>query len=122
MRSSRFIGHGRSVSASGELADAFLVAASSGDLTDPLGMVTISLDGQSGQIGLFAVREDARGRGLGAMLLRAGPPLDARPRGSLCDGRDPARQRRRLPGLRAPGYRLKELRNFYHFWLREGHP
>jgi GNAT superfamily N-acetyltransferase len=58
-------------SALGELADALLVAAPPGEEADPLGIVTIALDGQAAQIGLIAVREDARGGGVGSMLIRA---------------------------------------------------
>jgi dTDP-4-amino-4,6-dideoxy-D-galactose acyltransferase len=106
-------------SASGNLADALLVAAFPGDPADPLGMVTISQDGESGQIGLIAVREDARGRGMGALLIRAAH------RWMLDHGARRARVVTQFDNGAAcriyerAGYRLSELRNFYHFWLHE---
>jgi len=106
-------------SANGELADAVLVAAAPGEEADPLGMVTVALDGQTGQIGLIAVRDDARGRGVGSMLIRAAHRwmLGHRARRATVVTQLDNGAACRL--YERSGYRLADLRNFYHFWPRE---
>lgn len=103
-------------SALGELADALLFAAAPEPEIPPLGMVTIALDGPVGQIGLIAVRDEARGRGIGSMLMAAAH------RWMLEHGARRATVVTQLDNEAAwrlyerSGYRLADLRNFYHFW------
>jgi dTDP-4-amino-4,6-dideoxy-D-galactose acyltransferase len=109
-------------SALGELADALLVAAPSGLEEEPLGLVTIKIDGPAGQIGLIAVHDDARGKGVGSALIAAAHrwmlARDAR-RATVVTQLD------NVPACRLyerSGYRLADLRNFYHFWPWEPTP
>jgi len=106
-------------SALGELADALLVAATPGREDEPLGLVTIKSDGPDGQIGLIAVRDDARGQGVGSTLMAAAHrwmfARDAR-RATVVTQLD------NVPACRLyerSGYGLADLRNFYHFWPEE---
>jgi dTDP-4-amino-4,6-dideoxy-D-galactose acyltransferase len=109
-------------SLSGEAADCVLVAACPGAEADPQGMVTLSRTATSALIGLIAVRDDARGRGVGSSLLRAAhrwmrshgaaratvvTQLDNRPACRLYE---------------SAGYRLAELRNVHHFWPQHASP
>ncbi len=48
-----------------------LIADRGTDLDDPVGLITLSLAGRQGSIGLIAVDEAARGGGTGSMLIRA---------------------------------------------------
>jgi dTDP-4-amino-4,6-dideoxy-D-galactose acyltransferase len=56
----------------GELADVVLVAAAGETCAQPLGFVTVALQDGDGSIGLIAVSESARGRGIGRSLVEAG--------------------------------------------------
>jgi dTDP-4-amino-4,6-dideoxy-D-galactose acyltransferase len=55
----------------GELADVVLVADRGTGLDDPVGLITLSLAGRQGSIGLIAVDESARGCGIGSKMIRA---------------------------------------------------
>jgi dTDP-4-amino-4,6-dideoxy-D-galactose acyltransferase len=99
----------------GELADAVLVASSPG-MGPPLGMVTISVRDRVGQIGLIAVAEDARGRGVGARLVDGAHERMRRlgaGRAVIVTQLDNAPACRLYEHL---GYRLSEVRQTYHFW------
>jgi dTDP-4-amino-4,6-dideoxy-D-galactose acyltransferase len=106
-------------SATGELADTLLVAAPPGREGEPLGLVTIAIDGPAGQIGLIAVRDEARGRGVGSMLVAAAHRrmlARAAWRATVVTQLDNAAACRLYE---RSGYRLADLRNFYHFWPGE---
>jgi dTDP-4-amino-4,6-dideoxy-D-galactose acyltransferase len=102
-----------------ELADSVLVAAAPGKESEPLGMVTVSLSNGVGQIGLIAVRGDARGQGVGASLVRSAHRWMA-DHGACravvvtqLDNRSACRL------YETSGYRLTDLVNYYHFWPQE---
>ena len=99
----------------GEIADAVLVArADSGALT---GLVTLAADGQTGEIGLLAVDEEARGAGVGRALVEA----------ALARFRSVGRRRAQVATQadNAAACRLYEACGFdrareqtvFHFWL-----
>jgi len=105
----------------GELADVVLIAvpADSDAGADPLGMVTVSVAEGAGSVGLIAVDERARGRGVGLLLMRAAH--------RWMQGRGAARaavvtQLDNEPAVRLyerSGYHLADVKNFYHFWPLE---
>jgi dTDP-4-amino-4,6-dideoxy-D-galactose acyltransferase len=99
----------------GELADAVLLA-SSPVVGAPLGMVTISVRDRVGRIGLIAVAEDARGRGVGTRLVDGAHERMRR----LGAGRAVVvTQLDNAPACRLYeylGYRLSEVGKTYHFW------
>lgn len=101
-------------SLSGELADAVLAA---GSAEQPLGMVTLSAKSDHGEIGLIAVDAAARGRHIGATLVRAAQAW------YFERGLKRARvvtQGENLPACRLYakcGYTISEVEYLYHFWL-----
>jgi ribosomal protein S18 acetylase RimI-like enzyme len=103
----------------GEMADAVLVAdLSNGTLSAPLaGLISLEETAGTGSIGLIAVAQEARGRGVGTALLAAAH------RWMLARGAQQARvvtQADNLPACRLyerAGYRLADVRHVFHFWL-----
>lgn len=102
-------------STSGRLADEVLVACASGDGT-PVGMITLAKKGSAGNIGLIAVSEVVRGRGVGLWLLKQGHGwMTAKGLSTVtvvtqCDN---------LPACKLyerGGYRVKSVHDVYHFW------
>ncbi|MCL4809445.1 MAG: GNAT family N-acetyltransferase [Thermoanaerobaculia bacterium] len=105
-------------SCAGEIADAVIEAREPG--IGLCGMVTVSVDGDEGSIGLIAVAAEARGRGIGAILLRGAEEFMA--------GKGATRARVVTQGANRPACRLYESACYdvvsqtdvYHFWLDEG--
>lgn len=101
-----------------ELSDMVLVVQEQGSSV-PLGMVTIAIKEGNGQIGLIAVSEQQRGRGLGKLL------VDAADRWMLEHGAHSAQVVTQLQNLAAcrlyeqAGYKVEAVEYFYHFWLPE---
>jgi dTDP-4-amino-4,6-dideoxy-D-galactose acyltransferase len=99
-----------------ELCDMVLVVQEEGSKI-PLGMVTISIEGDVGQIGLIAVSERQRGRGLGRQL------LEAADRWMLSQGAKTAQVVTQLQNVAAcrlyenGGYQIEKIEYLYHFWL-----
>ena len=101
-------------SVSGEIADAVLVSREAGALA---GMVTVSARGATAAIGLVSVAAGQRGRGYGRALLRA---ADAFAASRGCTAIEVVTQGGNRPALqlyRAAGFRVREMRNYLHFWL-----
>jgi dTDP-4-amino-4,6-dideoxy-D-galactose acyltransferase len=101
----------------GEMADQVLVAYEIDPLSDCLGMITFSVTEGSARIGLIAVRENARGMGIGAALIAAAH-REMADRGvrlatvfTQCANVPACRLYERM------GYRLAEVQSFYHFWI-----
>ena len=103
-------------STSGELADSVLVANPPDDAGDPLGLITLSVGGRVGTIGLVAVATEARGQGIGSAL------IDAAHRSMAQRGASTSivvTQLENKPACRlykSFGYRLGKISSFYHFW------
>jgi dTDP-4-amino-4,6-dideoxy-D-galactose acyltransferase len=101
-------------SARRQMADTVLVAGERD--SDLLGMVTVAVKDGAGSIGLIAVAEAARGRGVGAAL------MDAAHRWMAGRGLTAATVVTQLDNVaacrlyRATGYDLHDLRHCYHFW------
>ncbi len=99
-----------------ELSDMVLVVQERGSI-EPLGMVTISLKAGIGQIGLIAVSEKYRGRGIGRMLINAADQW------MLEHGARTAQVVTQLQNVAAcrlyeqAGYHIEMIEYFYHFWL-----
>jgi dTDP-4-amino-4,6-dideoxy-D-galactose acyltransferase len=99
-----------------ELSDMVLVVKEPG-LSAPLGMVTISIKQGVGQIGLIAVSEQQRGRGLGKLLVNAAD------RWMIAHGAHVAQVVTQLQNVAAcrlyeqAGYKVEAIEYFYHFWL-----
>jgi len=109
-------------SVSGELADAVLVVPLDASAAQSLasqrlaGMITISLREREASIGLVAVAEAARGRGVGQTLLRAG---HAWMRTHGAQRASVATQLANLPACRLyqrGGYEPASVQHVYHFW------
>jgi GNAT superfamily N-acetyltransferase len=103
-------------SARHELADAVFAAVESANPGDHVGMVTVSLKQAAGWIGLIAVAERLRGRGIGALLLREAH------RWMVNQGATEAfvvTQETNVGACKlyeSAGYRRHDLQHFYHFW------
>jgi len=104
-------------SSSRELADEVLIAVSREGRE--IGFVTIKVRDRTGQIGLIAVEEEARGRGVGSQLLTAAH------RWMATNGAERARVVTQLSNEAAcrlyarMGYHLSEVTAIYHFWPLE---
>lgn len=100
----------------GELADAVLVAGRGTDLDDPAGLITVSLAGGEGSIGLIAVDESARGQGVGSSLIQAAHRWllgrDARTVKVVTQ----LDNRKACSLYEKCGYAHAELLHVYHFW------
>jgi dTDP-4-amino-4,6-dideoxy-D-galactose acyltransferase len=107
-------------SLSGELADSVLVASPCGDEAEVIGMVTVTIKGALGQIGLVAVLPGHAGRGIGRLMTGAAHRwMTARG----AERSTVVTQLGNLPACRLyerSGYRLNDVRNYYHFWPQGG--
>lgn len=101
-------------SLSGDLASAVLVARQADAI---VGMVTLAEADDRGSIGLIAVDESARGRGLGSALVRASFTwCRERGLGELTV----VTQGSNLPACRLyekHGFQRSRVQSFFHFWL-----
>jgi dTDP-4-amino-4,6-dideoxy-D-galactose acyltransferase len=100
----------------GDLADAVLIAGRGTGRDDPAGLITVSLAGGEGSIGLIAVDESARGQGVGSNLIHAAH------RWLLGRGARSVKVVTQLDNRKACrlyekcGYTHAELLHVYHFW------
>lgn len=100
-----------------ETADSVLVAIRPEIDPEPIGLATFSLRGDEVSIGLIAVDERARGKGIGSLL------MDGVHRRAIETGATRARvvtQLDNAPAVRLyerRGYRLDDCKSCYHFWL-----
>jgi dTDP-4-amino-4,6-dideoxy-D-galactose acyltransferase len=103
-----------------EIADTVLVTYEPDQPEEVLGMITVAQSGASARIGLVAVHESGRGRGLGLALLQAAQCW------MLKHGVSQATvvtQAANVPACRCyekAGYRLGHTRHHYHFWPQLG--
>jgi dTDP-4-amino-4,6-dideoxy-D-galactose acyltransferase len=100
----------------GELADVVLVGAPSGGEDRGVGIVTVSVSGGLGQIGLIAVCEAVRGRGVGSLLLRAAHAWMVEHGATRATV---VTQLANKPACRLyehAGYRIDSVVDCYHFW------
>jgi dTDP-4-amino-4,6-dideoxy-D-galactose acyltransferase len=103
-----------------EIADTVLVTYELDRPDEVLGMITVAQSGASARIGLVAVHESGRGRGLGLALLQAAQCW------MLKHGVSQATvvtQAANVPACRCyekAGYRLGHTRHHYHFWPQLG--
>jgi ribosomal protein S18 acetylase RimI-like enzyme len=94
----------------GEMADQVLVACGTDPLSDCLGMISYSIVEAGARIGLIAVRDQARGKGIGSALIAAAH-------------REMAKRGARMATVctqcaNVPACRLyDEVQNVYHFWI-----
>jgi ribosomal protein S18 acetylase RimI-like enzyme len=99
-----------------EIADTVLVACPSGEHTDILGLITLSVASGIGHVGLLAIAEKERRRGIGRVLLQA---AHERMQGQ---GANRSRVETQLANRAAcalyanAGYRPTQLQEIYHFW------
>lgn len=101
----------------GEMADCVLGVFESGPYSKCFGMVTLSISGSEGCIGLIAVQDKARGQGVGSALMDAAHRrmLEKEVRFAVV-----VTQQANHPACRLyeqNGYRIRTVQNFYHFWL-----
>jgi dTDP-4-amino-4,6-dideoxy-D-galactose acyltransferase len=103
----------------GELADAVWVASPSGEDAALVGMVTVSVSGGAGQINLISVACNARGRGVGRLLMECAH--------YWLIGRGATRasvvtQLANRPACRLyerAGYTLRDVERCFHFWPQD---
>jgi dTDP-4-amino-4,6-dideoxy-D-galactose acyltransferase len=102
-----------------EIADAVLVISRTGEINNPLGLITLSIGDIAGTIGVIAIAKEARNKGLGSWLLRA-----AHRRLALSGAQSVsvATQLGNLPACRLYekcGYQMTDVKMVYHFWPQE---
>lgn len=101
----------------GRLADVVLTAVD--NTGEVAGLVTISQDQREGHIGLFAVSQRLRRRGVGRLLVREAHRWMAR-RGLVnASVVTQLENTAACAFYRRCGYRPREVKNVYHFWLNE---
>jgi ribosomal protein S18 acetylase RimI-like enzyme len=106
-------------SARRELADVVLVAEELRD-GELVGMVTVATEADTGDIGLIAIAGGERGRRLGRLLVRAAQEW------MIGHGCRRSRVVTQLANTAAGrlyercGYRLYEVKDYYHFWPHRG--
>lgn len=99
-----------------EIADVVLIASPVMAPQDVLGMVTLSVADETGQIGLLAVAASARRRGVGRALLEAANRW-TRERGAIRNGVTTQLANRPACALyESAGYTMVDVTDFYHFW------
>jgi dTDP-4-amino-4,6-dideoxy-D-galactose acyltransferase len=104
----------------GELADAVWVASRLGDDDALVGMVTVSVSGATGQIGLISVLDSARGRGVGRLLMEKAHHWLI---GQSAIRATVVTQLANQPACRLyeqVGYTLHDVERWYHFWPQNG--
>jgi dTDP-4-amino-4,6-dideoxy-D-galactose acyltransferase len=102
-----------------ELADSVLVISRLGERDNPLGMVTLSLNGATGRIGLIAVAEKVRGAGLGSRLLSAAHGWLLHRGVQTCSVVTQFANRPACRFYEKCGYQFFDLKSIYHFWPQE---
>jgi dTDP-4-amino-4,6-dideoxy-D-galactose acyltransferase len=102
-----------------ELADSVFVLSRHGETNNPLGMVTLSLNGATGTIGLIAVAEEVRGSGLGSWLLRAAHRWLVHRGAQTVSAVTQFGNRPACRLYEKCGYQLIDLKTIYHFWPQE---
>lgn len=103
-------------STQGEIAETVLVLTPDTDAADPHGMVTISVEGSIGRIGLIAVDARTRGKGVGRALMRLAHHWMLR---WPCASAEVITQLSNAAACRlyqSAGYRLDTIQHVYHFW------
>lgn len=101
-------------SLAGARADAVLVRRLDGRIAS---MITVSVRASEGEIGLFGVAAEARGKGLGSALLADAVHWFS---GNNCTRARVATQGENQVALavyRRAGFRLQSLANVFHFWI-----
>jgi dTDP-4-amino-4,6-dideoxy-D-galactose acyltransferase len=101
----------------GELADVVLIADPLGDSREPVGLITISVTRGQGSIGLLAVDQHARGRGIGAALIETAHRWLADHGVYLVQVATQLENQAACRLYERCGYEIAERRNRYHFWL-----
>jgi dTDP-4-amino-4,6-dideoxy-D-galactose acyltransferase len=101
-----------------ELADLVFVAHHADERRSALGMVTLSVSGCEGTIGLIAVHAAARRERLGQHLLWAAHGAMAARGASKASVVTQLANTAACRLYERVGYRLAEVTNFYHFWLQ----
>jgi ribosomal protein S18 acetylase RimI-like enzyme len=98
----------------GEIADAVLVAKEAGDLA---GMVTLAINGELGNIGLIAVAEEYRGRGIGRRLMVAAEAFCATRKSKWLKVVTQGTNQGACALYTACGFELAEEYAVYHIWV-----
>lgn len=100
----------------GPMADVVLVANQRGsNVVD--GMLTMSLSAGVGTIGLVAVSERVRGKGLGKILMAQAHRWLARRLASRCNVVTQLENVAACKLYERCGYRASDVQHYYHFWL-----
>jgi dTDP-4-amino-4,6-dideoxy-D-galactose acyltransferase len=97
-----------------ELADVVLVAGASP--IDPVGMITIAANRDTASIGLIAVDEAVRGRGVGTSLMEAAHGWMRRQRARTATVVTQMANGSACGLYERCGYRLRDINNCFHFW------
>jgi dTDP-4-amino-4,6-dideoxy-D-galactose acyltransferase len=99
-----------------ELSDMVLVVFENGSSV-PMGMVTITINQGVGHIGLIAVSEHQRGRGLGRMLVEAANRWMVKHGATSAQVVTQLHNRAACRLYEQAGYQVEAIEYFYHFWL-----
>jgi dTDP-4-amino-4,6-dideoxy-D-galactose acyltransferase len=100
----------------GELADMVLIAGRDSSAGDPAGLITISVNEGQGSIGLIAVDESARGRGIGRSLIHAAHRWLLRRQAQRVTVVTQLENVAACRLYESCGYQHADLRDRYHFW------
>lgn len=106
-------------SARRELADAVFVASLPSAPDELAGMVTVAINGGAGRIGLLAVSENARGRGVGKALVQAAHGWMIGHGVARAEVVTQAANDAACRLYASCGYRISEQVDVYHCWLSE---
>lgn len=98
----------------GELADAVLVV---GKPDAPSGMVTVSCKGALGEIGLIAVADEVRGKGVGRRLMAAAEAFAHSRGATVMEVTTQGDNAGACSLYLSCGYRISDEQAFYHAWL-----
>jgi len=97
-----------------EIADEVLVHGETGQLQ---GMVTIRQDGSTAHIGLIAVADAARGKGLGSGLVLAAEAWALQKGASDMEVATQGANQQAIALYGRCGYRIKAVEDVYHLWI-----
>jgi dTDP-4-amino-4,6-dideoxy-D-galactose acyltransferase len=104
----------------GPLADGVLLAVDRKD--ELLGTVTLSIKDESGNIGLIAVADGARGRGIGSLLLAAAHQRMIVRGATRVTVVTQLANRAACRLYEQAGYRIDNVKHCYHFWPQAHSP
>ena len=100
-------------SVSGEIADKVLVYKEHGEI---LGLITLKIKTDHGEIGLLAADYSAQGKGIGSKLISAAEDCIVSHNLNIMEVATQFNNETACRFYEKNGYRIKEVLNYYHIW------